>query len=113
MKDAVFCDVMLCGSCKNRRFGETNRPHHQGDSVLRLLVTANVLPSYLILVALMMGVINSSESLDHTRVTWRNIPEDGILGKQNIYVQYTTCVYQLQKSATQQKFVKCTCTDCK
>jgi hypothetical protein len=31
MKNAVFWDVTPCGSCKNLRFGETYRPHHQSD----------------------------------------------------------------------------------
>jgi hypothetical protein len=31
MKNAVFWDVMPCGSCKNRHSGETWRFHHQGD----------------------------------------------------------------------------------
>jgi hypothetical protein len=28
MNNGVFCDVTPCGSCKNRRFGRTQRPHH-------------------------------------------------------------------------------------
>jgi hypothetical protein len=31
MKNAVFWDVMPSGSCKNRRFGGTQRLHHKGD----------------------------------------------------------------------------------
>jgi hypothetical protein len=31
LKDDVFWEVIPCGSCKNRRFGETYRFHHQGD----------------------------------------------------------------------------------
>jgi hypothetical protein len=31
MKNSVFWDVTPCGSCKNRRFGETWRLHHQGN----------------------------------------------------------------------------------
>jgi hypothetical protein len=31
INNAVFWDVSLCGSCKNRRFGGTYRLHHQGD----------------------------------------------------------------------------------
>jgi hypothetical protein len=44
-----------------------------------LLVMANVVPSSLILVTLMMEALRSSETLVHTRSTWFNIPEDGIL----------------------------------
>jgi hypothetical protein len=48
-------------------------------SVLQLLVTANFVPSSLILVILMMGALRSSETSFLTRTTLRNIPEDGIL----------------------------------
>jgi hypothetical protein len=64
MNIAVFCDVPLCYSCKNRRFGGTYRLHHQGGKswharhVLRLLVTAIVAPSSPILVAVMMEALN-------------------------------------------------------
>jgi hypothetical protein len=48
-------------------------------SVLLLLVTANIVPRLLILSALMMQAIHSSEMLILTRATWQHIPEDGIL----------------------------------
>jgi hypothetical protein len=47
--------------------------------MLRLLVTANVVSSLMILVTLMMEAIISSETSFLTRVIRRNIPEDVIL----------------------------------
>jgi hypothetical protein len=43
-------------------------------SMLQLVVTANVVPSSQILVALMMEAIHSSEMSVLTRATWSNIP---------------------------------------
>jgi hypothetical protein len=48
-------------------------------NALQLLVTANVVLSLLILVSLMMEAMRSSETYVFTRVTRRNIPDDGIL----------------------------------
>jgi hypothetical protein len=76
--------------------------HHQGDKnrqainnissnqkpkqnvQLRLLVTANVVSSLLILVTLMMEVIHPSETSVLIRATRRNTQEDGILIGQSV-----------------------------
>jgi hypothetical protein len=64
MKNAVFWDVMPCGACKNRRFGESCI-HYQGVKIsemrLQLLVTANGVPSVLIIFTVMKEAICSSE----------------------------------------------------
>jgi hypothetical protein len=57
------------------------------DSERRLLVTANIVPSWPILVTLMMEELSSSETSDLTRATLRNIPEDDVL---HVYIRYSS-----------------------
>jgi hypothetical protein len=49
------------------------------SSVLQLLITANLVPSLLILSTLMMEVILSTITSVLKRATWRHITKDGIL----------------------------------
>jgi hypothetical protein len=50
MKNDVFCDVTQCGSCKNRRFGDTYPFHHQGYKNLRVRnnVSSNYQPKHVV-----------------------------------------------------------------
>jgi hypothetical protein len=84
-----------CGSCKNQRLGEIYPLHLQGQKnqrirkvscnkqnlrrLFQLLVVANVVPSLLIPLILMIEAICSSETSVITRPTLPYIPEDGIL----------------------------------
>jgi hypothetical protein len=83
MTNVDFCDVTPCNSRKSRRFGGMYLLHHQGGkslrSVLQLLVTANIVPSSLVLFNMLMEAIRSSETPILTRATRRHIPDDGIL----------------------------------
>jgi hypothetical protein len=88
-KNAVFWDITLCGSCKNRRFGTTYQLYHQDKESQRarnnvssnfpVTVTADVVPSSLNLFALMMEAIRSSVTSVLTRATRHFFKENGIL----------------------------------
>jgi hypothetical protein len=85
VNNAIFCDVTPCGFCNNRRFGGTYLLHYQGEKIIllrivpRLLVTANIVPSWQMFVTLMTEVIHSSDTLVLTRATRCNISANGIL----------------------------------
>jgi hypothetical protein len=93
MVSGVFWDVTPCGSCKDRCFGERiafiNRMTRISMLGKTLAVTSNwsmlwrnttnIVPSSLILVALMMEAIHPSKTLVLTRATWHDIPGDSIL----------------------------------
>jgi hypothetical protein len=92
MKNAVFCDVTPCGSCKNL-LARATRCNISEDGILQcypyletdvscvrlLLVTSNVVTSSLILVTLMMELLGYSETSLPKRVIRRTIPKQGIL----------------------------------
>jgi hypothetical protein len=71
----------MIGLTKNRSTLRRNTYTVFLRSVLRLLVAANVVASSPILVTLMMEAVLSSETSVLTRVTLRNIQEDGILNE--------------------------------
>jgi hypothetical protein len=81
MKNAVFCYVTPFGTCKRGSFGGTYRLHLLGDkngrawnNIISIYEPKHAQKKYLITEA-----INFSEMSVLTRVTRRNIPEDGIL----------------------------------
>jgi positive regulator of sigma E activity len=62
MKNGVFWDITVCGSCKSRCSGGTHRLHHHGEKNQR---TSNV--------------SSNSETSVITKAILRDIPEDDIL----------------------------------
>jgi hypothetical protein len=82
MKNAMFWDVTPCGSCENRRFGGTSNIGMKGiselgntlavTSMFYAFVSANIVPSSLIIFIPKMVTIRSSEMSVLTRATQRN-----------------------------------------
>jgi hypothetical protein len=70
MKDAVFWDAALCGSCKNRYFGGTVRP---------LAIVEHFSSLAYIFPTLKKEAKRSFETSLFTRPAWRHNPKDGIL----------------------------------
>jgi hypothetical protein len=68
MNNVIFWDVMPCAYVTVFL-----------STLLRLLVTANFVPSWPIVVTLMMEARLSSETSVPARAAWHNIPEDGNL----------------------------------
>jgi hypothetical protein len=79
MKNAVFWDVATCRFCVNRRFGGTYRLNLEGRKNRAKQSPAHAGFSRADFSTLKMEAIRSSETLIHTRSTWRHIPEDSIL----------------------------------
>jgi hypothetical protein len=66
----------------------------------RLLVTANV-PSSRILVTLLMEALSSCETSVHTRATWHNIPDDAFF-----YVVYMFTIKRIRENINQNSMQK-------
>jgi hypothetical protein len=85
--------INRCKLRRNTKYSKYNTIQYKVflRSVRRLLVTANV-PSSPILVTLMMEALGSSETLVLTRATWRNIVENGILHshRRENFISYIT-----------------------
>jgi hypothetical protein len=72
-----FSEELSASFIRVTRIGELGKTFLR--SVRRLLVTASVVPSSPILIALMKDGLSSSEMSVLTRPTWRNVPEDTVL----------------------------------
>jgi hypothetical protein len=74
-----------------------------------LLITAHLVPSSPILVTLMMEALHSSEMSVPTRVTWRNIPEGGILHSHAVRTTNLTDYFSFPASSHSKCSITFTC----
>jgi hypothetical protein len=103
MKNVVFWDLSLYGSCRKRRFEETHSLHLQGENnqrtkntlaiakdcgTLRATVASYSLRvfSSLIVFTLKIEAIRSPETSVPARTTRRHIPEDAILHPRSVFL---------------------------
>jgi hypothetical protein len=84
---ASFIRVTRFGELGTKLIVTSNRRiQRRNTSVRRLLVTASVVPSSLILFTVMKEALNSSEISVLTSSTQRNIPDDAILHCQFLFI---------------------------
>jgi hypothetical protein len=89
MKNAVLCDVTPSGLALVR----ADVPEERVASLLRFLVTANVVTSSVILFSLMMEAIQSSETSAFRRAIRRYISEDGLIQQPQVCTEFCQLMF--------------------